>query len=111
MYSTGIAAKRLTVRYCTVRSLHSLKAGVSRTRKILMLHRSNDQIPRRLARKDRRLARKDRFVAVADGCHTHSVFGMELYRWDLLLYDWNLAAWSQAPADDSVIIAIGGTKA
>ena len=104
MYSTGIAAKRLTVRYCTVRSLHSLKAGVSRTRKILMLHRSNDQIPRRLAR-------KDRFVAVADGCHTHSVFGMELYRWDLLLYDWNLAAWSQAPADDIVIIAIDGTKA
>ncbi len=29
-----------------------------------------------------------------------------LYRWDLLFYDWNLAAWSRAPADDIVIIAI-----
>ncbi len=29
-----------------------------------------------------------------------------LYRWDLLFYDWNLAAWSRAPADDIVIVAI-----
>ena len=29
-----------------------------------------------------------------------------LYRWDLLFYDWNLAAWSRAAADDIVIIAI-----
>lgn len=29
-----------------------------------------------------------------------------LYRWDLLFYDWNLAAWLRAAADDIVIIAI-----
>lgn len=29
-----------------------------------------------------------------------------LYRWDLLIYDWNLAAWSRAPADNIVIVAI-----
>jgi diguanylate cyclase (GGDEF)-like protein/PAS domain S-box-containing protein len=29
-----------------------------------------------------------------------------LYRWDLLFYDWNLAAWSRAAADDIVIVAI-----
>lgn len=29
-----------------------------------------------------------------------------LYRWDLLLYDWNRMAWSRAPADDIVIVAI-----
>ena len=29
-----------------------------------------------------------------------------LYRWDLLLYDWTLATWSRAPADDIVIVAI-----
>ncbi|MDG4606989.1 MAG: CHASE2 domain-containing protein, partial [Candidatus Contendobacter sp.] len=29
-----------------------------------------------------------------------------LYRWDLLIFDWNLAAWSRAPADDIVIVAI-----
>ncbi len=29
-----------------------------------------------------------------------------LYRWDLLIYDWNLAAWSRSPAADIVIVAI-----
>ena len=29
-----------------------------------------------------------------------------LYRWDLLIYDWNLAAWMRAPANDIVIVAI-----
>jgi CHASE2 domain-containing sensor protein len=29
-----------------------------------------------------------------------------LYRWDWLFYDWNLAAWSRAPADDIVIVAV-----
>lgn len=29
-----------------------------------------------------------------------------LHRWDWLIYDWNLAAWSRAPADDIVIVAI-----
>jgi diguanylate cyclase (GGDEF)-like protein/PAS domain S-box-containing protein len=29
-----------------------------------------------------------------------------LYRWDWLLYDWNLAVWSRAPADDIVIVAV-----
>lgn len=29
-----------------------------------------------------------------------------LYRWDWLFYDWNLAAWSRAPADDIIIVAI-----
>ena len=29
-----------------------------------------------------------------------------LYRWDLLVYDWNLKAWSREPADDIVIVAI-----
>ncbi|MBL8251269.1 MAG: EAL domain-containing protein [Candidatus Competibacter sp.] len=29
-----------------------------------------------------------------------------LYRWDLLIYDWNLAAWSRNPPDDIVIVAI-----
>ncbi|MBL8260547.1 MAG: EAL domain-containing protein [Candidatus Competibacteraceae bacterium] len=29
-----------------------------------------------------------------------------LYRWDFLIYDWNLAAWSRSPPDDIVIVAI-----
>lgn len=29
-----------------------------------------------------------------------------LYRWDLFLYDWNRMAWSRAPAEDIVIVAI-----
>ena len=29
-----------------------------------------------------------------------------LYRWDLLIYDWNLAAWARAPADNIIIVAI-----
>ena len=29
-----------------------------------------------------------------------------LYRWDLLIYDWNLAAWARAPDDDIAIVAI-----
>ncbi len=29
-----------------------------------------------------------------------------LHRWDLLIYDWFLAAWSREPADDIVIVAI-----
>lgn len=29
-----------------------------------------------------------------------------LYRWDWLFYDYNLAAWSRAPADDIVIVAV-----
>ena len=29
-----------------------------------------------------------------------------LYRWDSLIYDWNLKAWSREPADDIVIVAI-----
>jgi diguanylate cyclase (GGDEF)-like protein/PAS domain S-box-containing protein len=29
-----------------------------------------------------------------------------LYRWDLLVYDWTLAAWARAPADNIVIVAI-----
>ena len=29
-----------------------------------------------------------------------------LYRWDLFLYDWNRTAWSRAPAEDIVIVAI-----
>ncbi|MBK8507345.1 MAG: EAL domain-containing protein [Candidatus Competibacteraceae bacterium] len=29
-----------------------------------------------------------------------------LYRWDFLIYDWNLAAWSRTPPDDIVIVAI-----
>lgn len=34
------------------------------------------------------------------------VYTNGLYRWDLLFYDWNLAAWSRQPADDIVIVAI-----
>lgn len=29
-----------------------------------------------------------------------------LYRWDLLIYDWSLMAWSRPPADNIVIVAI-----
>lgn len=29
-----------------------------------------------------------------------------LYRWDFLIYDWGLAAWSRAPADDIAIVAV-----
>ncbi len=97
MSSNRNRGEKLTVLSHGSLSLPGLKAGISRARKILM-------VPPIKFRAD--WPEKIGLSLLLTVITLVLAYTNGLYRWDLLFYDWNLAAWSRAPADDIVIIAI-----